>query len=304
MGKEKRPLHFARTSGGQLMITSGVTLVFEAMMGHQLEFFKIVRQTTMKQYTEIMISIIEKRGIIGLWDGFLPWGALQAVSKGAVFGFSHNILSRLVHKIFPDSINDTIAGAGAGGIQGLVLSPTLLLKTRVMTDPSYVNAANSGSPLWESFKFGFRLVRNEGVGTLMKGAPTFAAKRVGDWGTRYAFTNLIELKVKRWTGRSQNQSLPYSQRIVCSSLGGLASAASTIPLDVLVANIQSASAAGKKVSLLDSFRNSFHSGGFRSVFGFATRGFRARALHVMLTTVVVKTGTQFFQDHFDPPLSS
>lgn len=32
---------------------------------------------------------------------------------------------------------ETVAGGIGGGFQGLVLSPTLLLKTRVMTDPIF-----------------------------------------------------------------------------------------------------------------------------------------------------------------------
>ncbi|KAJ8598333.1 hypothetical protein CTAYLR_002964 [Chrysophaeum taylorii] len=287
-----------RSAGGQLVVTSGVTVVFEACMGHQLEYIKIVRQTTLAPYWSIVCDIVRPRGIIGLWDGFVPWGVVQALTKGAVFGWAHNMLRRGLSGVDGVSANvkDTLAGAGAGGIQGLVLSPTLLLKTRVMTEP--VAITSPWQAFWESFRIGFRVVRNEGVASLMKGAPTFAAKRVGDWGSRYAFTNAVEAEI------SKRKKLDYYDRIAASLVGGMASAACTIPVDVMVANIQTATAAGQRVSFAGAFAETYKKNGFDGVLGFATRGFLPRSIHVTLTTVVVKTGTAYVQDRLDPPPSS
>lgn len=288
-------------------MTSGVTLAFEASMGHQLEYIKIVRQTTMQPYHVIVSQIVSRRGIVGLWDGFLPWGATQAVTKGAVFGFAYNLLKRLFAGLGDDivspSVGNTLAGAGAGGFQGLVLSPMLLLKTRVMTDPIYQqrSAQPGASALLESFSIGWRVVRTEGVASLLKGAGTFAAKRVGDWGSRYAFTNAAENAIASACGARR---LSYTQKISAALIGGLASSALTIPIDVMVANIQAASAAGKKTSFVGSFTDKFRNGGMEAVAGFATRGFLPRCIHVTLTTVVVITGTAYVQDLLDPPTDS
>lgn len=276
------------------MVTSGVTVVFEACMGHQLEYLKIVRQTTMQPYGWIVRDILKRRGIAGFWDGFVPWGLLQAVLKGAVFGFAHASIKRLAP--FEPHLADTIAGAGAGGVQGLVLSPALLLKTRVMTDPGVV-PSSPWAAIMHSCRVGIVVVGKEGVGSLTKGSGTFAAKRVGDWGSRYAFTNAVEDVLVR------RRPLTYPDRILASTLGGIASATCTLPIDVMVANIQSASAAGQRVSLFGSFVDKFKSGGLDAVAGFATRGFVPRCAHVTLTTVVVKTGTAYVQDLLDPPVS-
>lgn len=284
-----------RAPGGQLVVTSGVTVIFEACMGHQLEYLKIVRQTTMQPYTWIIGDIFARRGIAGFWDGFVPWGLLQAVLKGAVFGFAHASIRRLAPLDSPH-LADTVAGAGAGGVQGLVLSPALLLKTRVMTDPGVV-PSSPWAAIVHSCRAGVAVVSKEGVASLMKGSGTFAAKRVGDWGSRYAFTNFFEDVLVR------RRPLTYPDRILASTLGGIASATCTLPIDVMVANIQSASAAGKQVSLFGSFIDKFKAGGFDAVAGFATRGFVPRCAHVTLTTVVVKTGTAYVQDLLDPPRS-
>ncbi|KAJ1461123.1 mitochondrial carrier family [Pelagophyceae sp. CCMP2097] len=292
-----------RTSTGQLYITSGVTVVFECFGGHQLEFVKILKQTSHAPYPSILQGIVATKGVAGLWDGFLPWGLVQSASKGAVFGWAHSTVTQLVAAPAKEygvaaSLCDTFAGAAAGGVQGLVLSPTLLLKTRVMTDPAFKDAtAGSTSALTsslESCKVGFRLILKEGVPTLFKGAGTFALKRTADWGTRYAFVNAIE--VYCFGLGTTRKSLAFKERIAASLAGGFLSAATTIPLDVLVANMQSASSAGKKVSALGAFMEQYKIGGLNHVFGFATRGFVARATHVALTTAVVKTLTSYVTD--------
>jgi hypothetical protein len=59
-----------------------------------------------------------------------------------VFGFAQafakNQLQPLVEqKYISSSTANILAGGIGGGFQGFVLSPTLLLKTRVMTDPVF-----------------------------------------------------------------------------------------------------------------------------------------------------------------------
>jgi hypothetical protein len=37
-------------------------------------------------YGSVIRAITKQKGIGGLWDGFVPWGMVQSISKGAVFG--------------------------------------------------------------------------------------------------------------------------------------------------------------------------------------------------------------------------
>jgi Mitochondrial carrier protein len=134
-----------------LVVSALVTLIFEALIGHVLEFLKIVLQTSSSQgggddddtdslsYWRAIQDITAAKGVAGLWDGFVPWGLIQALSKGAVFGLAHawslSLLLPLARdrKLIPMALALTLAGGIGGGFQGYVLSPTLLLKTRVMT---------------------------------------------------------------------------------------------------------------------------------------------------------------------------
>ena len=113
----------------------------------------------------------------------------------------------------------------------MVLSPTLLLKTRVMTDPVFRNKMGLAETTRMSAAVGLAVIKKEGASALMKGSMLFSAKRVADWSTRYFFAIHAE-------HRLFGSEATVSQKFTASLLGGLASTLCTIPLDVLVAQVQ------------------------------------------------------------------
>lgn len=257
--------------------------------GHLLEFFKIVMQTAPEgvTYLDILRDITAAKGIAGLWDGFCPWGIVQAVFKGAVFGLAHatasNILLPLVDQgkmALPLAL--TLAGGIGGGLQGFVLSPTLLLKTRVMTDPVFRKKMSPLRTTWLSFCIGSEVVRREGIMALMKGANIFAVKRVFDWSTRFYFSDLFERMMLESNGGAL---LSTAEKSLASFLGGVLSTLCTLPLDVIVAKTQDAKSAGVKVSPWALFKTELEEKGWSGVRKTYTKGFFARLLHVCTTTM-------------------
>merc|ERR1719491_2754504 len=190
----------------------------------------------------------------------------------------------------------TIAGGVAGGFQGYVLSPTLLLKTRVMTNPIFREKMSLLKTTIESFKIGFDVVGTEGLPTLMKGSNIFATKRFFDWSTRYFFSDLFEGILLNSGTLVEGGSLSDVGKIVASLLGGTASTIVTLPLDVIVAKSQHAKKAGIKVSAWKTFIKDYEEGGLKGLYDANMRGFEARLLHVSFSTVVMKTGSGLLYD--------
>lgn len=277
----------------KLLVSALVTLVFEGMMGHVLEFLKICMQTGNDDttYLRVIQQITAEKGIFGLWDGFVPWGVVQAVSKGAVFGVAHALALKMLVPAaedgkLPMALALTLAGGIGGGFQGFVLSPTLLLKTRVMTNAAFREKMSALRTTWLSFRIGYDVVMQEGLFALMKGSRVFATKRIFDWASRYYFADLFELlflNVKDGAG------LSFLEKSLASFLGGIASTCVTLPLDVLVAKTQDAKKAGMKVSPFRLFMDELDEKGVAGLQRAYLRGFEARLLHVCLTTVVIKT---------------
>ena len=79
------------------------------------------------------------KGIVGTLDGFIPWGMAQAVAKGAVFSWGQAACAKALHNntTLSKETKTVITGGVGGFVQGIVMSPLLLLKTRVMTDPVF-----------------------------------------------------------------------------------------------------------------------------------------------------------------------
>lgn len=278
-------------------VISGVAAwVYELVIGHYLEFVKIAKQTNAhKTYAQLTSEMIKSKGIIGVLDGYFPWGTLQALSKGAVFGFAHAASASYLQPYVRDGtvnhiVAEVIAGGIGGGFQGVVLSPLLLLKTRVMTDPIFRQNMDLRTTTKESARVGMNVIRKEGPLALMKGSIVFSGKRVADWSTRYMFAEGIEYYMK---GGDHNVKLSTLQQTSASFLGGTLSTLVTLPIDVMVAQIQQASKAGQKVGVIDTFRTQLQQGGIMGTLSFSTRGFIARTFHVSLTTVIMKTGSSY-----------
>lgn len=240
------------------------------------------------------------KGLIGTLDGFLPWGMLQAVAKGAVFSWGHAQAAVLLHevdeKILSKQQKNVLSGGLGGAVQGLIMSPLLLLKTRVMTDPSFRSSGGFAESALASARVGARVISSEGVGALMKGAGLFSAKRFADWTTRFLFVVLIEEAMRE----TPSAKLSDTQLVFASLAGGSLSALSTIPIDVVVATTQSAEKAGKKVSLGALLKEKLAEGGVSGSVAFATKGLVARVAHVALTTLAMKTITSKVYDILYP----
>jgi hypothetical protein len=280
----------------KFLLGGSVAWGYELALGHYLEFLKIAKQTQYhKSYLELTREMVAQKGLKGVWDGFFPWGTIQAIAKGAVFSSAHitarNALQPFVkEKKISSQVAEVIAGGIGGGFQGLALSPLLLLKTRVMTDPIF----RTNATLWQtcvgSTRVGMNVIRKEGVAALMKGSIMFSGKRVADWSTRYLFAEGFESLFHSY---HPSQKLSTSEKAASSFLGGAMSTVATIPMDVMVAQIQQASKAGQKVSAIDAFRSQMKEGGLMGVLSFSMRGLVARVAHVSLTTVIMKTGTEW-----------
>mmetsp|Transcript_7684 Transcript_7684/g.10962 ORF Transcript_7684/g.10962 Transcript_7684/m.10962 type:complete len:520 (-) Transcript_7684:204-1763(-) len=289
--------------GKRLLVAALVTLMYEAAMGHFLEFVKIVMQTAPPGtgYGDVVKMITSEKGIAGIWDGFIPWGVVQSVAKGGVFGLAHAIAMSLLlpladeRHIIPKQLALTLAGGIAGGFQGFVLSPTLLLKTRVMTNPVFREKMSLIKTTWLSLTIGADVVAHEGILALMKGAKVFATKRVFDWATRFYFSDVFEALMQRQKGAGV--ALTATEKIVASLLGGTASTISTLPLDVLVAKTQDAKKAGEAVSAYKLFKDELDQVGWSGLRRSYMNGFEARLAHVCFTTVVMKTGSPIMYDY-------
>eukprot|EP01135_Chromosphaera_perkinsii_P007524 Nk52_evm8s913 gene=Nk52_evmTU8s913 len=297
--EKQQPKEFHHESPfAKLMIGGAVTWSFELVFGHYLEFLKIRKQTSNLSYMTLSRQMVSAKGLMGVLDGYFPWGSIMAIVKGAVFSCGHTAARSLLHGYFHNDVSDILAGGIGGGFQGLALSPLLLLKTRVMTDPRLSQSRSVWATTVASFQMGTQVIRNEGMRALMKGSLVLATKRVFDWTSRFFFVVVVE---KFMRGSDKNRALTQKELCLCALIGGTLSATMTLPLDVAVASIQQASKAGQKTSFVNTMREQIAAGGIRGMVAFSTRGFVVRVMHVAITTMMMKTLTSYIYNHMYHP---
>ena len=251
-----------------------------------MEFLKIAKQTSNDSYPTIVRRVVEKKGLAGTLDGFLPWGLLQACAKGSIFSYGQALSLNFINSNNPELSKDTrmvFSGMAGGFVQGVAMSPLLLLKTRVMTDPSFRSSGSILATAAASFGVAGRIISTEGPQAIFKGMGAFSIKRAADWTTRYLFVVMVENAM-----RTPGKKLSDLEEAFASVAGGAISALSTIPLDVLVASKQSAGAAGKSVGAFETFSQKIKEQGLMGTIAFSTKGLVARIIHVGATTLAMK----------------
>lgn len=280
----------------KLLISGSVAWTFELLGGHYIEVLKIAKQTSELSYKEITMNMVKTKGIAGVLDGYFPWGSIQCFAKGATLGFGHALGRKMLDGKVSDSTAEIMSGGIGGGFQGFVMSPILLLKTRVITDPKFRGTGGTWATTVAATKLGVDLIQREGVMVLMKGAGTFTTKRVADWTTRYFFAEKVTEAVQG--SKAPGVKVSFGEKMMCSMVGGVLSATVTIPIDVLVATIQDAGKAGQKVSIVKTFQEKIAKGGIKGLLQYSTRGYVARVAHVGLTTMLMKTVSSAVYDRY------
>lgn len=195
-----------------------ITAISWQPLSFSRRMLKIAKQTTNDPYMTIIKRVTGTKGLAGTLDGFFPWGALQSVAKGSVFSLGQAACAKALHNnTSMDKQTKTVVSGGVGGaVQGLVMSPLLLLKTRVITDPTFRSSGGLVDTAVASAKVGGRIIATEGSAALFKGVGVFSAKRAADWSTRYLFVVMVEEAMRATPGAK----LSDSQTIVASLAGG------------------------------------------------------------------------------------
>ncbi len=88
----------------------------------------------------------------------------------------------------------------------------------------------------------------------------FASKRFADWTTRYFFAREAEQLLQKTSAQKPPLPLTAGEKIIAGLAGGVLSTLVTIPLDVVVAQVQDKKKAGEKIYFFRSFGQNLRSG--------------------------------------------
>lgn len=285
---EKKPISFANIALG-----AGLNLAEVTTLGQPLEVIKTTmaanRSLTMPQAAKFVWS---RGGILGFYQGLIPWAWIEASTKGAVLLF---VSAEAEYQFKKLGMNNFVSGMG-GGITGglaqayLTMGFCTCMKTVEITRSKQANTP--GVPQQTSFQVFKEIYRKEGIRGINKGVNAVAIRQMTNWGSRFGFSRLAEESIRSLTGKSESQKLLAWEKIASSVIGGGLSAWNQ-PIEVIRVEMQSKTNnpnRPKNLSVAGAFKYIYQQNGIKGLY----RGVTPRiGLGVWQTVFMVAFGDIF-----------
>lgn len=285
---EKKPISFANIALG-----AGLNLAEVTTLGQPLEVIKTTmaanRSLTMPQAAKFVWS---RGGILGFYQGLIPWAWIEASTKGAVLLF---VSAEAEYQFKKLGMNNFVSGMG-GGITGglaqayLTMGFCTCMKTVEITRSKQANTP--GVPQQTSFQVFKEIYHKEGIRGINKGVNAVAIRQMTNWGSRFGFSRLVEESIRSLTGKSESQKLLAWEKIASSVIGGGLSAWNQ-PIEVIRVEMQSKTNdpnRPKNLSVAGAFKYIYQQNGIKGLY----RGVTPRiGLGVWQTVFMVAFGDIF-----------
>ncbi|KAF7339583.1 Mitochondrial dna replication protein [Mycena sanguinolenta] len=182
-------------------------------------------------------AVWARGGVVGFYQGLIPWAWIEASTKGAVLVFT---ASEVETATLAAGINPAAAGLLGGMVGGIAqayatMGFTTCMKTAEITRQKTAAAGVIPPSTWALF---MDIYRKEGIAGVNKGVNAVAVRQCTNWGSRMGFARLAEIGIKRVRGKSEAESLGPMDKILASSIGG-ALATWNQPIEVVRIEMQS-----------------------------------------------------------------
>ncbi|KAJ8144869.1 hypothetical protein OXX80_010310 [Metschnikowia pulcherrima] len=231
---EKKPINFAN-----ILLGAGLNMAEVTTLGQPLEVVKTTmaanRSLSLVQAGKLVWS---RGGVLGFYQGLIPWAWIEASTKGAVLLF---VSAEAEYRYRSLGFNGFLAGM-AGGVTGGVAQAYLTMgfctcmKTVEITRAK--QAAVAGAPQQTSFQVFKEIYRKEGIRGINKGVNAVAIRQMTNWGSRFGLSRLAEDGIKNLTGKGKEDRLNAIEKIAASCVGGGLSAWNQ-PIEVIRVEMQS-----------------------------------------------------------------
>lgn len=186
-----------------------------------------------------MKRIWGRGGLLGFYQGLIPWAWFEASTKGAVLLFVSAEAEYVASSAL--GLNNFAAGISGGIIGGVAqayatMGLTTCMKTVEITRSKASATGGKVPGTWEVFR---EIYRKEGIRGINKGVNAVAIRQMTNWGSRFGLARLAEEGIRKVTGKTdKDQKLNIWEKIAASTVGGGLSAWNQ-PIEVIRVEMQS-----------------------------------------------------------------
>ncbi|KAL2002189.1 hypothetical protein VTN02DRAFT_452 [Thermoascus thermophilus] len=230
---EKKPIKFSN-----LLLGAGLNLFEVTSLGQPLEVIKTTMAANRSDsFGRAMGRIWARGGILGYYQGLIPWAWIEASTKGAVLLF---VASEAEYVAKTLGANDFVAGISAGMTGGVAQAYATMgfctcMKTVEITKHKMAAQGMKPPSTWATF---MDIYRKEGIRGINRGVNAVAIRQTTNWGSRFGFSRLAEAAIRKVTNKEEGEKLNAFEKILSSTLGGGLSAWNQ-PIEVIRVEMQS-----------------------------------------------------------------
>ncbi|KAL1879387.1 hypothetical protein VTK73DRAFT_7024 [Phialemonium thermophilum] len=281
---EKKPIKFSN-----LLLGAGLNMFEVTTLGQPLEVIK----TTMAAHRgdgfgTALRRIWNRGGILGFYQGLIPWAWIEASTKGAVLLFVASEAEYYARSAGASEFGGGIIGGVTGGVAQAyaTMGFCTCMKTVEITKHKMAAAGQKPMGTWATF---MDIWRREGLRGINKGVNAVAIRQMTNWGSRFGLSRLAEQGIRKVTGKEQGEKLSAIEKITASALGGGLSAWNQ-PIEVIRVEMQSKKEdpnRPKKMTVGTTFKYIYQTNGIKGLY----RGVTPRiGLGVWQTVCMVALG--------------
>ncbi|EGS23189.1 putative mitochondrial carrier protein [Thermochaetoides thermophila DSM 1495] len=281
---EKKPVKFSN-----LLLGAGLNLFEVTTLGQPLE----VTKTTMAahrgdSFAAALTRIWNRGGILGFYQGLIPWAWIEASTKGAVLLFVASEAEYWARSFGASEFGGGIIGGVTGGVAQAYATMGFCTCMKTVEITKHKMAASGQKPpgTWATF---MDIWRREGIRGINKGVNAVAIRQMTNWGSRFGLSRLAEQGIRKVTGKENGEKLNAFEKILASTLGGGLSAWNQ-PIEVIRVEMQSKKEdpnRPKKMTVGTTFKYIYETNGIKGLY----RGVTPRiGLGVWQTVCMVALG--------------
>lgn len=260
---EKKPIKFSN-----LLLGAGLNMFEVTTLGQPLEVVKTTMAAHRSDgFASALSRIWSRGGVLGFYQGLIPWAWIEASTKGAVLLFVASEAEYYARAAGASEFVGGITGGVTGGVAQAyaTMGFCTCMKTVEITKHKVVEAGGKPPSTWATFA---DIYRREGIKGINKGVNAVAIRQMTNWGSRFGLSRLCESGIRSVTGKQDGQKLSPWEKILASGLGGGLSAWNQ-PIEVIRVEMQSKTEdpnRPKKMTVGNTFRYIYSTNGFKGLY--------------------------------------
>ncbi|RII24697.1 hypothetical protein CUC08_Gglean011709 [Alternaria sp. MG1] len=258
-------------------------------LGQPLEVVKTTMAANRSEgFSGAIGRIWARGGVLGFYQGLIPWAWIEASTKGAVLLF---VASEAEYYAKSFGAPDFLAGISGGMTGGLAQAYATMgfctcMKTVEITKHKVAATGAKPPGTLETF---MQIWRTEGLRGINRGVNAVAVRQVTNWGSRFGLSRVAETGIRRVMDKEHGEKLSVVEKITASALGGGLSAWNQ-PIEVIRVELQSKTVdpnRPKNLNVASAFKYIYSNNGIKGLY----RGVTPRiGLGVWQTVCMVALG--------------